>query len=30
VAGAPARRLQPGFSDPDRVRPPRLTEPWFC
>jgi hypothetical protein len=29
-AGVPPRRLEAGRSRPDRARPPRLTEPWFC
>jgi radical SAM superfamily enzyme YgiQ (UPF0313 family) len=29
-AGVPTRRLDAGRSCPDRPRPPRLTEPWFC
>jgi radical SAM superfamily enzyme YgiQ (UPF0313 family) len=30
TAGVPARRLAAGRALPDRARPPRLTEPWFC
>jgi radical SAM superfamily enzyme YgiQ (UPF0313 family) len=30
VAGIPARGLAPARGRPDRARPPRLTEPWFC
>jgi radical SAM superfamily enzyme YgiQ (UPF0313 family) len=30
MAGAPARSLPPGRARPERARPPRLTEPWFC
>jgi hypothetical protein len=30
AAGVPGRRLPPAASRPDRARPPRLTEPWFC
>ena len=30
TAGVPARRLATGRALPDRARPPRLTEPWFC
>jgi hypothetical protein len=30
TAGAPARRLAVPRARPDRARPPRLTEPWFC
>jgi hypothetical protein len=29
AAGVPSR-LSPASSRPDRARPPRLTEPWFC
>jgi radical SAM superfamily enzyme YgiQ (UPF0313 family) len=29
-AGVPARRLAGARRRPDRARPPRLTEPWFC
>ena len=30
TSGAPPRRLPAGRALPDRARPPRLTEPWFC
>jgi radical SAM superfamily enzyme YgiQ (UPF0313 family) len=30
VVGAPSRRLWGAPVRPDRARPPRLTEPWFC
>jgi hypothetical protein len=30
AAGVPARRLADALTRPDRPRPPRLTEPWFC
>ena len=30
MAGAPSRRLEGIAARPDRARPPRLTEPWFC
>jgi radical SAM superfamily enzyme YgiQ (UPF0313 family) len=30
VDGARARPLPAALSRPDRARPPRLTEPWFC
>lgn len=30
VDGVPARPLPAALSRPDRARPPRLTEPWFC
>ena len=30
TAGAPARQLPAERALPDRARPPRLTEPWFC
>jgi radical SAM superfamily enzyme YgiQ (UPF0313 family) len=30
VDGIPARPLSAAWSRSDRVRPPRLTEPWFC
>ena len=30
TGGAPPRRLPAGRALPDRARPPRLTEPWFC
>jgi radical SAM superfamily enzyme YgiQ (UPF0313 family) len=30
LAGAPVRRLPAAETRPNRVRPPRLTEPWFC
>ena len=30
TAGAPTRKLSPGRALPERARPPRLTEPWFC
>jgi len=30
AAGAVPRRLAHGLARPDRARPPRLTEPWFC
>jgi len=30
TSGAPPRSLPAGRALPDRVRPPRLTEPWFC
>jgi len=30
AAGAPTRQLPAACSRPDRTRPPRLTEPWFC
>jgi len=30
AAGASARRLATALARPDRTRPPRLTEPWFC
>jgi radical SAM superfamily enzyme YgiQ (UPF0313 family) len=30
VDGTPARPLPAAWSRPDRARPPRLTEPWFC
>jgi hypothetical protein len=28
--GVPARPLPAALTRPDRARPPRLTEPWFC
>jgi hypothetical protein len=28
--GAPVRRFASARSRPERARPPRLTEPWFC
>jgi hypothetical protein len=30
TSGAPSRSLPAGRALPDRARPPRLTEPWFC
>jgi radical SAM superfamily enzyme YgiQ (UPF0313 family) len=30
TAGTPPRRLRVERALPDRARPPRLTEPWFC
>jgi hypothetical protein len=30
MAGAPSRRRKGVLAGPDRARPPRLTEPWFC
>ena len=30
MAGAPPRRREGVRAGPDRARPPRLTEPWFC
>jgi radical SAM superfamily enzyme YgiQ (UPF0313 family) len=30
MAGAPSRRREGVLAGPDRARPPRLTEPWFC
>ena len=30
AAGVPTRRLSAALWRPDRRRPPRLTEPWFC
>jgi radical SAM superfamily enzyme YgiQ (UPF0313 family) len=30
VDGSPVRPLPARLSQPDRARPPRLTEPWFC
>jgi len=30
AVGAPPRRLTAARARPDRARPPRLTEPWFC
>jgi hypothetical protein len=30
TAGALSRSLPAGRTRPERFRPPRLTEPWFC
>jgi hypothetical protein len=30
VDGVPTRPLPDAWARPDRTRPPRLTEPWFC